>query len=681
MKNVFKNWLFNHGILVCEKKALPDEAFATRFMLFKTYGVYVSSGREMVTKDMIPYVAERLGEKIPEPFYRGFPESVRSLSADQLLFDQLLHYMRTYVSGDFSQIGHSKMEDYIEKQVFNEAFETKDFVVLSETEAIIRLANYVDEFTVGTRPLNDDQYDFIKEYIKFYGCTIKNCASKNLAIKLLIDFRSVKFAEFIVMSDVIKLVDELNYQEYGSSNVRKLNLKNQDRKFIAKVINYLIRSGRCDIRTCFEKKALWCGLLHHIHYKPVNENAVIFVESMRGKENNSVFAEFEGAMAKKNIRAAVNALNKGKGSGAVLRSLNYIVSRCETDEDIDFVMNTIDSKNGIVLLQLLIHYAFYEEAHGARTFKFTKHNKLVIHPETCEEQNRRKSVIDESTVKKLLVSIEKKCYDNYCGKLGKVYIDPSMRGIALPLQENASSSGYGVLPKGSRIHIEEGKKVRAFTYWEKVNDIDLSVIGICTDGKQEEFSWRTMWDNQSSAITYSGDETSGYNGGSEYFDIDVKFFKSLHPEVKYLVFCNNVFSSGTFKDCVCRAGYMIRDEKDTGEIYEPKTVKTSFTVDCDSTFAYLFAINIEKSDFIWLNVARESKARVAGGTLLGFLTSYFNTTSIMNLEKFFSMMSTEIVENYDEAEVVVSDSNVQTQQNQELIRSCDFERITQLMNT
>lgn len=681
MKNVFKNWLFNHGILVCEKKAFPDEAFASRFMMFKTYGIHVISGQDMVTKDMISYVAERLGEKIPEPFYRGFPDSVRSLSPDQLLFDQLLYYMRTYGLGDFSQAGHSKMEEYIEKQVFNEEYETKDFVVLSETDAVTRLAEYVEEFTAGTRPLNDDQYIFVKEYIKSYDYTIKNCASKNLAIKMIIDFRNVKFAEFIDMSDVIKLVDELNYQEYVNTGVRKLNLKNQDRKFITKVINVLFCSNRFDFRTCFEKKALWCGLLHHIHYKPINETAVLFVESMRGKENNSVLAEFERAMTKQDIRTAVNVLNKGKGGGAVLRNLNYILSRCENDEDIDYVLGNVDTKNGIVLLQLLMHYAFYEETHDARTFKFTKHNKLVVHLETREEQNHRKSVIDQSTAKKLLASIEKKIVDNYHGKLGKVFIDPSMKGIALPLQENTSSSGYGVLPKGSRISIEEGKKIRAFTYWEKVNDIDLSVIGICADGKQEEFSWRTMWNNQSSAITYSGDETSGYNGGSEYFDIDVKSFKSLHPEVKYLVFCNNVFSNGTFKDCICRAGYMIRDEIDSGEIYEPKTVKTSFTVDGDSTFAYLFAIDLENRDFIWLNVARDSKARVAGDTLLGFLDSYFNTTSIMNMEKFFSIMATEVVENYDEAEVVVSDSNLQTQHEQELIRSYDFERITQLMNT
>ena len=107
------------------------------------------------------------------------------------------------------------------------------------------------------------------------------------------------------------------------------------------------------------------------------------------------------------------------------------------------------------------------------------------------------------------------------GKLGRVYVEDGMQNIAIPLQEAASCGGYGTLAKGSRIPLADDKIVRAFTYWEKVNDIDLSVIGIRTDGSQREFSWRSMYGCQSEAIAFSGDQTSGYNGGSEYFDVDL----------------------------------------------------------------------------------------------------------------------------------------------------------------
>ena len=190
-----------------------------------------------------------------------------------------------------------------------------------------------------------------------------------------------------------------------------------------------------------------------------------------------------------------------------------------------------------------------------------------------------------------------------------------------------------------------------------------------------------MWGKQSDSITYSGDETSGYYGGSEYFDIDVKKFKEEHPNVEYLVFCDNVYTSGvTFDKCICKAGYMIRDVKDSGQVYEPKTVNTSFVIDSNSRFAYLFAIDLNANDFIWLNVARDSNEAIAGTTSFEFITKYFDMTSVMNVHEFFSMMGTEIVDDMADAEIVVTDKLVDVKEGTEVIRSCDTERILALMN-
>lgn len=680
MKAIFKDYLFNHGILVNEAVEKNSKVFETRFALAKLFNIRITDGENLVTADMIRYAGEQLGQNVPEPFYIGFPESVRQLTSEQRLFDQLVHYAYTYGRGDFSEQGHSMLEEFIQREAFNEKCDVRNFSVITEDDAVVKLAEYVENLLAGTRPVNDDQYEFICEYIREYDYQVKTCASKNMAIRLLLEFRDAHYADFIAMSDVIKLVDEMNYRLYDNEDIKSLNLKNQDRKFITSVINHLFHTGSCNLRNCFEKKAVWNGLLHHIHYHPVNEIAAQFVQCMRGKENFSVYAEFEKAMAANDIREAVMALKQGKGSGAVLRNLNYIVSRCESEEDVQFVMEHMESSNGIVLMQLLMEYAQYKADSSRRTFKFIRHNKLVVHEETDVEMAERKSIISEKSAALLCEAIKNNLRRIYVGRLGKVYIDPAMKTIALPMQEAASSGGYGVFPRGSRLHIEEGKKVRAFTYWEEVNDIDLSVIGIRADGSQLEFSWRSMWDRQSEAITYSGDETSGYYGGSEYFDIDIKRFREEYPGVKYLVFCDNVFSSTTFDNCICRAGYMLRDVKDSGQVYEPKTVKTSFTIDCNSRFAYLFAIDLAENDFIWLNVDRASSAAVAGTTSLGFLTEYFDLTSVMNMYEFFSMLGTEIVDDVADAEIIVTDKPVDIAEGIEVIRSCDTERILALMN-
>ena len=189
-----------------------------------------------------------------------------------------------------------------------------------------------------------------------------------------------------------------------------------------------------------------------------------------------------------------------------------------------------------------------------------------------------------------------------------------------------------------------------------------------------------MYYNQGFDIAFSGDQTSGYNGGSEYFDIDIPLFKQLHPNIQYVVFCNNVYSSVNFSECICKAGYMLRDIEDSGEVFEPKTVKSSFTINCDSTFAYLFGIDLDTNDFVWLNVALDSNAIIAGATSLSFLSEYFNITKILNVGKFFEMLATEVVSSPEESDVIVSDESFTANEGVEVVKSCDFEKIIALLN-
>ena len=384
-------------------------------------------------------------------------------------------------------------------------------------------------------------------------------------------------------------------------------------------------------------------------------------------------------MLARDIEAAVTALRTGKGSGALLRQLNYIISRCKDKKDIAFVMDSLETKNAIVLIQLIMQYANYKADTG-RAFKFTRYNRLRVHNETEEEQAKRQSLLSPEQVEALLSVMRKKLKGLLSGRLGKVYISPGMYKIALPLQENTANGGYGVLPKGSRLPIPPGKKIRAFTYWEKVDDIDLSMIALTENGGQREFSWRTMYGLQSEELLFSGDQTSGYNGGSEYFDVDVLLFKKKYPDVRYLVFCNNVYSYLTFDKCVCKAGYMLRSLKGTGEVFQPQAVKSSFTINCDSTFAYLFGIDLQTNEFVWLNASRDSSIHIAGVTDVSFLSDYFNAVSVLNVGELFAMLATEVTDDPESADIIVSDEIFGIPNGKETVRSFDFEKIMALLN-
>lgn len=124
---------------------------------------------------------------------------------------------------------------------------------------------------------------------------------------------------------------------------------------------------------------------------------------------------------------------------------------------------------------------------------------------------------------------------------------------------------------------------------------------------------------------------------------------------------------------------MLRDWDDSGQVYEPKIVKSAYLVNCESAFAYLFGIDLFTNEFVWLNVAKNSKSRVAGDTNLSFLTDYFHLTEVMNMYDFFSMMAEKIVEDPMEADVVVTDHEVKCTEEAQIIREYDFEKIRMLM--
>ncbi|MBR2431736.1 MAG: hypothetical protein IKB23_02360, partial [Clostridia bacterium] len=192
--------------------------------------------------------------------------------------------------------------------------------------------------------------------------------------------------------------------------------------------------------------------------------------------------------------------------------------------------------------------------------------------------------------------------------------------------------------------------------------------------------WATMRDLSEECIVFSGDQTSGYEGGSEFFDLNLALFKKKYRDVRYVIFTNNAYSPVPFSECVCRAGYMLRDIEDSGEVYEPKTVESSFTVNCDSTTAYLFGLDLKTNDFVWLNIAENSSRAVACTSDFSYLLPYFRATEIFNMKSLFEMLATEVASTPDEADVIVSDKPDDMRDEKEIVRSCDFERVLQLLN-
>ena len=719
MLEIFEDHLFAQGYFVAdESPAGEDQAetvAASLIALWNYAKIRITARPGLANSRMISVAQRNLGFNVPLPFYRDFPDSVLGLSYTERLADQLLHYYRTYGLGDFSHAGHSMFEARYARLAFAEDVEPKELAILTPAEADELLKSDVEGFLSSTRPLNAKNQELVEAYITSNPAfPVDRCACKDTAIRLILNTRDLGFTRYIELADVIRLVEwvhELRYTEmklvhaeyhiglsileYAPvSAMKKLNLRNRDRKLITAVIDTCFERGSVDIDACLEKKRLWNGLLHHLHYKPKCSQAQEFCDAMRGKDRRSAYSAMERCLAAGDVRGATDALLKGKGPGAVLRHLDHLLSRiddtrdtAQVEADIDYVLSACNTRNRIILVQLLLKYGTESAGFGSvgeRDFMFVHLGQLSKHHETRREALWRKSELPagfaghvERWVREQLARV---CF----GSLGKVYVADDMRYFAVPLQEGASMGGYGTLPRSTRIPLPEGKKIRAFTYWEKVNDIDLSCFALGPYGDKREFSWRTMAARNSRALVYSGDQTSGYHGGSEYFDVDAATFAHEYgTRWRYLVFCNNVYSSKTFDQCVCRAGYMLRDLKDSGEVFEPATVQSSFEVNGKSRAAYLFALDLKDPAFIWLNLGERSMRHIAGTGDFAFLSRYLCATDIFSVRDFATLLASEVVATPEEADVVFADATADElglHESQELIRPNNIARFLELLN-
>ncbi len=667
MQTLLKKFLFTKQILVSEGNAYTEAAdvFNAIFAFANLLNIKIVSGRKLATLELLKFAQEELGVDVPEPFYRGFPSSVRKLTPDQLLLDQLVHYALTYGLNDFDgPAGHSIFEGDFERAAFKESkTPVKEFRILTEEAAISELERLVADALASSRPLSATVMEVVTAFVTDYQTTIPACASKDTAARLWLATSSVEFAKFLQLSDVVKVVELVNFETYHSRKIKKLNFANRDRKRIAQLLDTIFARGDVsekELRECYEKKAIWQGILHHIHYRPRTKQGTEFVALMRGKDNKSAYSEFEGLMSQGKITEAADSLIQSKGVGAFARNFDYIVSRLSDLNELPRLVAKLRSTSLIMQLQLLYHNLDYLSGEcQRRVFTFTKFNLLSAHTETDAELLKRKTYLTRGMRQSIVYALYNALRDELKNKLGRVYVDPDAPKVAPPIQETTAASGLGVLPCGTRLPIMRGKKIRAFTYWEKVDDIDISMFGLDADGNQSEFSWRTMYyDMQSDAIVFSGDETRGYYGGSEYFDVDLDAIRATYPKMKWLIFCDNVFSGSPFSECFCKAGFMYRDILDSGAVYEPKTVQTSFLIDGDTTFKYMFAIDLETNEFVWLNIARDSSSRVAGANSMSFLIKYIERAKKVTLNDMLKLAATELVDDSAQAEIVFTDKPI-----------------------
>lgn len=290
--------------------------------------------------------------------------------------------------------------------------------------------------------------------------------------------------------------------------------------------------------------------------------------------------------------------------GILLRHLDLLLRNGDKNKTLKIFGKVINKNTTKALLKL---YKFMDTRGEKESLRYFVPNGDITSIFVSEDN--RKPLPKETISKvKSLIKTELLSRFKSSSDFSKTYIDEDLKKILTPLSVRNTGENTQTLELGSRVQVGDSntKFYRLFSYWKNNSvdehiDVDLSAIAFGEDFKMRDYlSWTKL---KGLGGVHSGDITSAPNGASEFIDIDAK--KMLGDGIRYLAVKVISYTGQRFGSFECFSGVMARDNA-SGEIYEPKTVKTRFDVIGNATEVLPLVLDIKTGEMLWVNAAKNN---------------------------------------------------------------------------
>ncbi len=584
--------------------ALMKELENLGYMLDKPLYEYLLNINEDDLKTVYEFLIKNIndlkGNVNYKSFYPNFPKQVEEASEFELYLNAIVHYwtwgtwipefqteLREKLKGEYKldtiYLGSEKSYIEIGQNLFNSklVYSNSD----KEDLAVI-IEKYKNQLVLPEKITNKENLIFIiEEYRK-----------NNLDLTKL----------FKTATDVLRYVIALQDGDISLTEKHKFKAINRPtRRFMLGVLNNI----KNPLEDMYRHRDAWLRLAEKLHpydykvkYDKAFENICYIRENVRYKESfNHYVHEY---LENKDFEKLCEHLSKRPSEFG--RRLNEVLQHTD---DKDLVLESFENIAPKISSNVLISiYNFFSSINeisdrffvlkGVRARTYAVSNEVSL-PKIYVEKVR--AICKES----LLKNFETK------SKLGKVFIDEEIQTINIPNQNRTASKGFKILTKGSKIKLDTNKDIiRLFCYWKNHNDertdIDLSIILYNKSFQYvDHISYSNLKSNKFYAV-HSGDIVDAPDGASEYIDLSISDL--LKYGVRYVMVNINMFSGALFSEMdVCGAGYMQREDKYSGEIFEPKTVKAHYKVQTDGRISCPFVLDVYNEEVIWTDMNLQGK--------------------------------------------------------------------------
>lgn len=628
--------------------------------------------REVVYDALVNGLKELTGaDKVYNPMYPNFPESVMEKDDFELYFNAIVHYwsfgtllpyeekeerVPLFNTAKVKVLEAGSFDDL--NDIFNNLCASKTSLSKSDVNDMIFILNSAKVTLPDEMPFKENA-----------ACVCRLLVDTGVDTDGSLCKKYVKTA-----TDVLRLVTAMSDGDVSlAENTKFRNLKRSERRII---MNLLAGCGNAaEDMNRYAGRWIRVGEKLHPGEFAKNERYTKVVQAFGVIRNDGKIQSFAGkvdaAVASGDVNTVVSLLKKRPGEFA--RRVDFLLRTFDKDADRKTVImgfaSVAKDVSSTVLLQVREH--FINKLNGSDDMRvfFPKGNLA----RSYYVKNDKTETIPEDAMKMVIAVCESALVNIYGNRefLGKVYIDEALKNYTVPFSLRSAGKTMTAVSRGSRIAIDNSAKIiRPFIWWtntkDDIIDVDLSVAVFADDWNCLEHVSYSNLKSSRFGICHSGDITNGGpvdgEGVAEFIDLDIE--KALSAGARYAVFNVYNFSNENFSKMEHAAfGFMTRNDMKIGEIFEPSTVKQRMDLASATTTCIPVIFDLKERVFVWCDMALTAdhvRAGYGGINMESNLPSVVVTCKAMvdikkpNLYDLFTFNATArgvITDNPDEADI------------------------------
>lgn len=461
--------------------------------------------------------------------------------------------------------------------------------LVNRNEAEQRLKQWVADLIYGVTPIKEVLWNDIFYVLDQLSLDIKieNIRVKETLARLAAN-QWQKWGKILVRTptDLLRMFAFIQGQDVSLAepiNLKGLKLSKPQRREIVAFLNKCPALGEDLLRY----KRLWISLSKWLHPGDFAKRFPAVAKAFDDLRNDRI-KSFESVIINSPVQERIDYLLDRPS--VLLRKLTWLLKDCPPEIVANSILSLKDNVENLPLPLLATVYC---------ALKFDR-DRVVINkkgkPYTIE---KRKSLGDLSAV---LEAIDTLILIKLRGRKDwdKVWIDPAIYKLVLPLQARKQSDGLLNLARGSRIAVNQ-EVIRLFVYWQESirrTDLDLSAMKLDVNFK---FAGHVGWNSYGSGqdIAHSGDIQSAPMGAAEFIDLRFAALRDSYILPSVIRYGGEGFSELK----ACYAGWMNRHQvsADT-QTFDVKTVAEKIAVNQDGKTWIPFILDVAAKEIIYVDL-------------------------------------------------------------------------------